>query len=102
MPADLVFRNGPVHTMDAGNAVATAVAIRDGRIIAVGDDADVAPLIDANTSVVDLAGRALLPGFQDAHVHLVSAGLTMINCDLHVADDAEGALAVIAEYAAAH
>ncbi|MFI6597602.1 amidohydrolase [Nonomuraea sp. NPDC050536] len=102
MQADLVFRNGPVHTLDAARTVAQAAAVRQGRIVTVGENADVEPLIGPATEVVDLAGRALLPGFQDAHVHPVFAGLTMIRCDLHDAEDADEALAAIAEYARAN
>ncbi|MDP9867189.1 MULTISPECIES: amidohydrolase [Streptosporangium] len=101
-PADLVFHNGPVHTLGPARTAATAVAVRDGLIVAVGRDADVRPLIGAATEVVDLAGRALLPGFQDAHVHPVLAGATMIQCDLHDARDADEALAAVRTYAAAN
>lgn len=100
MFADLVFTGGPVHTL--AGATARAVAVRAGRIVAVGSEADIAPLIDAGTEVVELAERALLPGFQDSHVHPVLAGLTMIRCDLHDATDATAALAVIADYAEKH
>ncbi|MEU6998820.1 amidohydrolase [Nonomuraea sp. NPDC046570] len=101
-PADLVFRGGPVHTLGPARTAAAAVAVRDGRIIAVGEDSDVRPLIGAATEVVDLAGRALLPGFQDAHVHPVLAGLTMIRCDLHEAGDAGEAVAAVRAYAEAN
>ncbi|WP_326641130.1 amidohydrolase [Streptosporangium sp. NBC_01755] len=101
-PADLVFQGGPVHTLAPGRTAATAVAVRDGRIVAVGEDTDVKPLIGATTEIVDLAGRALLPGFQDAHVHPVLAGLTMIRCDLHDAGDADEAVAAVRAYARAN
>ncbi|MGW0587214.1 amidohydrolase [Streptosporangium sp. NPDC002607] len=101
-PADLVLRGGPVHTLEPAAPTATAVAVRAGRIIAVGEDPDVRPLIGAATEVVDLAGRALLPGFQDAHVHPVLAGLTMIRCDLHDAEDADEAVAAVRAYAEAN
>ncbi|MCC5581161.1 amidohydrolase [Microtetraspora sp. AC03309] len=101
-PADLVFRGGPVHMLGPSRATATAVAVRDGRIVAVGEDPDVRPLIGAATEVVDLVGRALLPGFQDAHVHPVLAGLTMIRCDLHDAGDAGEAAAAVRAYAEAN
>src|SRR5437868_2712309 len=102
MYADLVFRNGSVHTLDAEGTVAEAVAVQGGRIVAVGRNADVEPLTGPATEIVELAGRALLPGFQDAHVHPLFAGLTMIRCDLHEATSAEEAVAAIAAYAAAH
>ena len=81
--ADLAFVNGAVYTVDAARSRAQAVAVRDGRIAAVGDDATIRDLTDARTEVVDLRGRMLLPGFQDAHVHPPSGGLEMLQCDLN-------------------
>ncbi|MDX6744830.1 amidohydrolase [Actinocorallia sp. A-T 12471] len=80
-PADLVFTGGPVLTMDAARSRATALAVRDGRIIAVGH-AEVGDLVGPRTEVVELRGRALLPGFQDAHVHAVMGGMELARCDL--------------------
>ncbi|WP_329251107.1 amidohydrolase [Streptomyces canus] len=81
--ADLVLTGGPVHTVDPARSRATAVAVRDGRIAAVGHD-EVRELIGPRTEVVDLAGKSLLPGFQDAHVHPQGAGLELGLC--HLAD----------------
>ncbi len=97
--AELVFRNGPVHTIDNSRRTASAVAVRGGVIVAVGHDGDVEDLIGPHTEVVDLAGRALLPGFQDSHAHPAFAGMALIRCDLSEAEDAAEALALIAEYA---
>ena len=80
--ADLVFTGGPVFTANAMGSHASAVAVRDGRIVAVGTDDDVRDLVGSSTEVVDLAGRMLLPGFQDAHVHPVWGGLDLMRCDL--------------------
>ncbi|GAB2820653.1 amidohydrolase [Actinoallomurus bryophytorum] len=79
--ADLVFTGGPVHTADAARSRATAVAVRGDRIVAVGHD-DVRELIGPRTEVIDLAGRLLVPGFQDAHVHPVGGGMELGQCDL--------------------
>src|SRR3972149_5224366 len=73
-PADLVLRGGAVHTVDPARPRAQAVAVRGGRIVAVGTDADVGEHMGPRTRVVELRGRTLLPGFQDAHVHAVTAG----------------------------
>ena len=100
--ADLVFTGGPVYTVDPARSWATAVAVRDGRIVVVGDDQDVRHLIGARTQVVDLAGKLLLPGFQDAHVHPVLAGTTLRSCDLHHLETAGEYAATVAAYAAAH
>jgi len=72
-PADLVLRGGRLHTQDPARPLATALAARGGVLVAVGDDADVAPLIGPRTRVVELAGRSAVPGLFDAHLHL--AGL---------------------------
>ncbi len=68
--ATLVFHNGRVVTLEASLPVAQALAVAGERILAVGDDDTVLALADANTRMVDLDGRALLPGFVDAHTHL--------------------------------
>jgi len=80
---------------------ATAVAVTGGRIVAVGGD-DVRDLIGTGTEVVDLAGRMLLPGFQDAHVHPVSGGLELLRCDLNEGTTEGEYLEIVAEYAAQH
>jgi predicted amidohydrolase YtcJ len=113
--AELVFSGGPVYTADPGRrrvvrAVCadgrpvTAVAVVDGRIAATGDAADsaIADLIDGRTEVVNLRGRALLPGFQDAHVHPAFAGVTMIGCNLMGTATLDDALARIAAHAREH
>jgi predicted amidohydrolase YtcJ len=89
--ADLVLRHGIVLTVDVKDSVAQAVAIRDGRIVGVGTDADVAKLIGPKTKVVDLAGRTVTPGLIDTHIHLLE-GVTgaMYKVDLtHAASVAE-------------
>lgn len=96
--ADLVFRGGEVFTPDSPRPRAQAVAVRDGRIVAVGG-AEVEDLIGPRTEIVDLGGRLLVPGFQDAHVHPVWGGLDMLRCDLSQAATAEEYLATIARYA---
>lgn len=76
--ADLVFVNGSVYTGVAGPAPA-GIAVAGGRIAAV---ADLKEVTSAKTEVIDLAGRLLLPGFNDAHVHPISGGLERLQCDL--------------------
>ncbi len=79
--ADLVFTGGRVHTVNGGDDVVEAVAVADGKILAVGGDGDIARLADHRTRVVDLQGRSLLPGFIDAHCHLASLGLARASID---------------------
>jgi predicted amidohydrolase YtcJ len=97
--ADLVFTGGAVFT--AGAARPGSVAVRNGRIVAVGGE-EVRDLIGLGTEVVDLRGGLLLPGFQDAHVHPVGGGQTLLRCDLSAADDEAGYLARVAAYADTH
>ncbi|MCZ6708055.1 MAG: amidohydrolase, partial [Chloroflexi bacterium] len=66
---ELLFSGGRVLTMDAMSRVADGVAVRDGRIVAVGASAEVAREVGPDATVVDLHGRALLPGFSDPHNH---------------------------------
>ncbi len=80
--ADLVLRGAAVTTVDPARPAADAVAVRGGRIVAVGSDADVAGLVGARTRVVEGRGRTVLPGFQDAHVHPPSSGLDELLCDV--------------------
>src|SRR3954447_18934053 len=74
-PADLVLRGGRVITVDKDWRVAQAVAIRDGRFLAVGDDPAIAPHIGPNTQVIELAGKTVVPGLIDTHLHQLFAAL---------------------------
>src|ERR1041385_3569973 len=74
-PADLVLRGGKVITVDKDWRVAQAVAIRDGRFIAIGDDAAMAGHIGPNTQVVALGGKTVIPGLIDTHLHQLFAAL---------------------------
>ncbi len=67
--ADVVISGGPILTMDANRPRAESVAVRDGRIVAVGPAEEMARLIGSDTETVDLDGRTLLPGFIDPHMH---------------------------------
>ncbi|MEP7347649.1 MAG: amidohydrolase family protein, partial [Gemmatimonadaceae bacterium] len=67
--ADLVLLNGKIITVDPADRIAQAVAIADGKIIAVGTDADVSKFIGPNTERLDLKGHTLTPGLIDAHAH---------------------------------
>ncbi len=113
--AELVFAGGAIYTADASRrrmvpalaadgSPATSVAVVGGRVAVIGAAADprIQELIGPATEVIDLRGRALLPGFQDAHVHPAFAGVTMIGCNLIGATSLEEALARIAAYGQEH
>ncbi len=72
--ADLVLTGGSVVTLDPARPRATAIAVRAGRIVGVGTDADVQALAGPRTRRLDLAGRAVVPGLADAHAHVESLG----------------------------
>ncbi|MEU1496671.1 amidohydrolase [Streptomyces sp. NPDC005732] len=98
MHADLLFTGGPVLTPEGPTV--TSVAVTGDRITAVG--APARELTGPRTEVVDLAGRLLLPGFQDAHLHPVPAGLELTQCDLTGARTAEETVRAVRAYADAH
>ncbi|WP_137990845.1 amidohydrolase [Streptomyces vilmorinianum] len=99
--ADLVFTHGPVHTGDPARTRASSLAVTGERITAVGHD-EVRELIGPATEVVDLRGKLLLPGFQDAHVHAVFGGTELAECDLTGTVGVEEYLTRIRAYADAH
>lgn len=75
MTADIIFYNGDLHTVDRGNPRAKAVAIKDGKFVAVGSDAEAMAFRGDATQVVDLQGRTVVPGLNDSHLHLIRGGL---------------------------
>jgi predicted amidohydrolase YtcJ len=80
--ADMILLGGRVFLADAANTVAQALAVRDGRVVAVGTDAEVRRLAGRATEVVDLQGRLVTPGFNDAHLHFGSGGQGLLNVSL--------------------
>ena len=80
--ADMVLTGGRVFLADSANTVAQAIAVRDGRVLAVGTDAEVRRLAGRETEVVDLQGRLVTPGFNDAHIHFGAGGRGLLQVDL--------------------
>ncbi len=99
--ADTVFEHGWIYTGTEGSPVFGGIAVADGRILST-DAEEVARLAETAATRVDLAGRLLIAGFQDAHAHPVMAGVELLSCDLSGCDTAEETLAAVAAYAAAH
>ncbi|MGH7796721.1 MAG: amidohydrolase [Candidatus Binatia bacterium] len=81
-PADLVLRGGKIVTVDRDFSIQQAVAIKDGRFLAVGTERDMRPLIGPGTTVIELAGRTVIPGLIDSHIHATVAGLSW-DAELH-------------------
>jgi predicted amidohydrolase YtcJ len=98
--ADLVVVNGVVWTGEAGAADAQAVAVRDGRIVAVGSDAAVRALVGSTTRVIDAHGGMIVPGFIDAHVHFVEGGFRLASVQLRDAASPQEFVARIRDFAA--
>jgi predicted amidohydrolase YtcJ len=73
--ADLILHHGRVATLDARNPVAEAVAVVDGKFVAVGPDNEVLKLRGDRTQVIDVGGRAVIPGLYDSHLHVIRGGL---------------------------
>ena len=74
--ADTILLNGKILTLDAKSSVVQALAIGDGRIVAVGANNEIERLAGANTKTVDVGGRTVIPGLIDSHIHALRAGLT--------------------------
>ncbi|MDQ3752703.1 MAG: amidohydrolase [Actinomycetota bacterium] len=100
--ADLIVTGAAVYTVDAARRWAEAIAIKDGRIIAVGTRWDVMAAAGPATEIVQLEGRMVLPGFQDAHVHALFGGLNRLQCDLHDAGNQQNHVDAVAAYAKSH
>ncbi|MAN87318.1 MAG: amidohydrolase [Algoriphagus sp.] len=81
-PADSVFINGIVYTVDESNPKAEAVAVKDGLILAVGTTAEIQEYIGENTEVIDLEGKTMTPGFIESHAHLMGIGYNKLELDL--------------------
>ncbi|EGV16586.1 amidohydrolase [Thiocapsa marina] len=87
--ADRIWSGGPILTMNDAAMRAEAIAERDGRIIAVGSSEEVMPLRGPDTRLIDLNGRALLPGFVDAHGHMMMGGLQALSANLLAPPDGD-------------
>jgi predicted amidohydrolase YtcJ len=72
---DLMLVNAKITTLDRGNPQASAVLIRDGRFVAVGDEGEVRAAAQADATVIDAGGRRVIPGLIDSHMHIIRGGL---------------------------
>ncbi|MCP3977901.1 MAG: amidohydrolase [bacterium] len=100
--ADLILLNGKVVTVDPSQPEAQALAMRDGEIIAVGGNDEIAALRDGSTEVVDLEGRLAIPGFIEGHGHFTGIGRSLMNVDLRHARTWEEVVDTVAVAAQNH
>ena len=81
-PADQVFINGIVYTVDESNPKVEAVAVKDGLILAVGTTAEIQAYVGGSTEVIDLQGKTMTPGIIESHAHLMGIGYNKLEIDL--------------------
>ena len=101
-PADTIVLHGRVYTENAKQPWAQAVAIRGARIVAVGSDTEIEKMRAMGTKVVDAAGRLVLPGFVDSHIHFMDGSLSLGRVNLEGAKDASDIQQRLREYASNH
>lgn len=89
--ADTVYHNGSIITVDDSLPLAEAVAVKDGRILAVGAESDMLELAGENTRLIDLEGKTLVPGFVESHGHTYMMGLQAATANLLPPPDGDGA-----------
>src|SRR5690606_2442099 len=81
--ADLLLFNGKVYTAEPGQALAQAVAVENGKILKVGSNAEIKALADADTQLIDLAGKVLMPGMIDTHSHPIMGAMASLRANLY-------------------
>lgn len=92
----LVLTNAKIYTVNPAQPVAQAIAIDDkGVIAAVGTEAEAKAAAGAGAKIIDLGGRFVMPGFQDAHMHLIEAGMNQVLCEFEPFDDLDDTLATV-------
>ena len=99
-PVDLVLVGGKVVTVDETIPMAEAVAVGDGRIVAVGSDADIRAMVGPDTRVIELDGRLLIPAFIEAHAHFMGLGRALSILDLTTAESWDDIVGMVGEAAA--
>src|SRR6516162_4570213 len=82
-PADAVYLNGYVYTVDASGSTQEALAVRDGRIVYVGSNAGARALAGGSTRVIDVQHHLLMPGLVDGHMHPLDGGTALLECNLN-------------------
>src|ERR1700758_3067530 len=100
--ADTIIARGKVYTGNPGHPWASAVAIREGKIVAVGDEQAIDKLHSPTTQVIEADGHLVLPGFVDCHIHFLDGSLSLGRVNLEGAKDTAEIQQRLREYAAKH
>ena len=100
--ATLIITNARIYTVDSKQPWAEAVAVRGDRILAVGSKASIDAFRDKNTQIIDAHGKLVLPGFTDAHIHLLEGSRTLTQVDLNGTASIAEVQKRVKEFAAAH
>ncbi|MBX2943449.1 MAG: amidohydrolase [Cyclobacteriaceae bacterium] len=82
-PADLIVTNAKIYTVDEANPMVEAIAVRDGKIVGLGTSSEIEKLKGDKTKVIDAAGKLVLPGFVDSHIHAFWGGQRLTEVDLN-------------------
>lgn len=101
-PADVIVQHAKVYTVDTRKPWAQAIAIANGRIVAVGTDAEVAKFRGPKSMLIDAAGKVVLPGFTDTHVHFLSGSLSLLRANLEGSKDVAELQQRLKKFAASH
>tara|TARA_B100002003_G_scaffold112439_1_gene103990 strand:- start:1228 stop:2964 length:1737 start_codon:yes stop_codon:yes gene_type:complete len=95
--ADLVIKGGKIYTVNPGNPIAAAVAVKNGRIITVGSNSIIEPLIGNKTEIIDLQGKTMIPGFIESHGHIMGLGSSKMKLDLNGIKDYDELVGMVAD-----
>jgi predicted amidohydrolase YtcJ len=98
-PADLVLKNARIWTVNEKQPEAEALAVQNGKIVAVGGTAEIEKYIGENTRVMDAGGKRVVPGFTDAHTHFITGGQSLITIDLRDCENERAFLDKLKTYA---
>ena len=99
-PADKVFTNGIIYTVDEKNPTAQAVAVKDGLILAVGTNEEIQAYVGESTELIDLQGKTMTPGLIESHAHLMGIGYNKLEIDLMYVKTYDELIQKVAEAAA--
>lgn len=96
MYPEVIYRQGRIYTLDSRRPQADALAVWQGRVVAVASDAEIGPPAGPGTAVVDLEGATVLPGFHDSHCHVLAFGLSLVEVNVRQATSVADVVAAVA------